>query len=227
MGAPKQIEFEVEIEGRKVDFVFDKWGTFKVYKYFPLIGNYFAVPVSMLVGKGEEGFAEELPSALMLLFQTMQEKDVMQLFQLILEGTYTNSRTVDVSKNIEAVFQDDPSALLEVVARVLAENYQCFFKSGITKTNNPRTSAYFFRNGIFWLSLNPTNGADQLQTSWIFHNQGEGDKTCALSLDSHCSQDIIRWAGILKFKSQCAASVAVQSQRIVTISTPSLIDIIF
>lgn len=130
MGAPKQIEFEVEIEGRKVDFVFDKWGTFKVYKYFPIIGNYFAVPVSMLVGQGEEGFSENLPSALMLLFQTMQEKDVMQLFQLILEGTYTNSRTVDVSKNIESVFQDDPSALLEVVAKVLVENYQCFFKRG-------------------------------------------------------------------------------------------------
>lgn len=136
MGAPKQIEFEVEIEGRKVDFVFDKWGTFKVYKYLSIVGNYFAVPVSMLIGKGEEGFTEELPSALMLLFQTMQEKDVMQLFQLILEGTYTNSRTVDVSKNIEAVFQDDPSALLEVVAKILAENYQCFFKRGFGQTLN-------------------------------------------------------------------------------------------
>lgn len=127
MKAPKQIEFD--IGSRK--FMTNKWGPTKVYLNMPKIGKYFAVPLSIFYGGASSGdFSEAIPSAVIYLFQQMEESQITDLFNVILKDTYTATGGQSVVDCFDEVFEEDPQEVLEIVAKVLEVNYGSFFKKG-------------------------------------------------------------------------------------------------
>lgn len=128
MNGPLQTTFKA---GGK-EFLTNHWSPTTVYKHLPTIGKYFAVPISMVISSGNmEGFKETLPTALLYLFDQMEENDVMALFGLILNETYANSKRVP--DHFDEIFRENPAACLQVVAKVLEVNYGNFFsKEGLS-----------------------------------------------------------------------------------------------
>jgi hypothetical protein len=125
----KELNFEIDCGEKKLKIRMEKWSPTKVYKKLPVIGNYFAVPFSMVFQKDSDGFSTDgIPQALLLLFQTMEEDDFNTFLKMLVEGSFCGQK--NVAENIDDIFEDDPSALLELATLILEEHYACFFKRG-------------------------------------------------------------------------------------------------
>lgn len=131
-----QTEFVInEGTDEEMTAIIPHWSPSKTYTRLPKIGRYFAVPLSMIITSGEEGLEEALPSALLYLFDEMEEKDVNKLFSFILEGVVCkkmgqNDIDVSITENSDKVFMYDPAGLLELVAKALEVHYAPLFKKG-------------------------------------------------------------------------------------------------
>lgn len=130
---PKQLNFNIEIEDKKVSFIMDKWSPTKVITKLPVIGGYFGVPFSMMFSKQEEdeGAISGIAAGLIMLFQTMEERPFIEFLKMVTEGCYCGNK--EVSSNLDSIFEDDASAMLELAALILEEHYKCFFKKGSGK----------------------------------------------------------------------------------------------
>ena len=115
-----QTNVKIKVNGKDKTFILNKWGMRKSMQHLPRIGKSFAVPISMLFSTSEEGFADKLPNALFMLFETMDEDDVWSLFELITEGVYKNSVE---ALNIEVDLEDDIGALIQLVTACIKANY--------------------------------------------------------------------------------------------------------
>lgn len=93
----------------------------------PKIGKYFVVPLSIVMSSGDaENLSDTIPTAVVYLFNEMEENDIMDLFQIILEDTHLQGQSV--APKIDEIFMEDPQELLELVAKVLEVNYKSFFQ---------------------------------------------------------------------------------------------------
>lgn len=116
---------EIDLAGH--NFVITHWSPTKVMKNLPKIGRYIAVPMATIGGSmmsGGEDLSDALPTAILYLFEQMEQDDLENLFNLILDDVIVDS----VGKvNIDLIFQDKILDLIKLVAKVLEINYGCFF----------------------------------------------------------------------------------------------------
>lgn len=110
-------------------FLINHWSPTKVYKNLPKIGKYFAVPLGIMFGGGQEDASDSIPTALLYLFEKMEEEDINELFKVILDSVHVIGGNA-VADHIDEIFQDDPQELLQLVAKTLEVNYGGFFKKG-------------------------------------------------------------------------------------------------
>ena len=116
-------------ESQKV-FVSEKWTIFQSASNLPKIGKTFALPVSFLFSAANadgdtEGLQEAIPKALYMLFEQLEEQNIISVFQMILKSVYIENGTRLV--NIEDDF-DDLADLIELVAKVLQQQYGALLK---------------------------------------------------------------------------------------------------
>lgn len=117
---------EITLSG--TEFIITHWSPTKVMKNLPRIGRYIAVPMATVSGAlmNGSGLSEALPTAILYLFEQMEEDDIQKLFELILEDVMANG--VAGKLDIDELFQDQMMDLIKLVAKVLEVNYGCFFK---------------------------------------------------------------------------------------------------
>jgi len=116
---------EIDLAGH--NFEITHWSPTKVMKNLPKIGRYVAVPMATIGGSmasGGQNLSEALPTAILYLFEQMEEDDLNKLFELILEDVAVDGGG---QVNMDEVFQDKVFDLLKLVAKVLEVNYGCFF----------------------------------------------------------------------------------------------------
>lgn len=116
---------EIDLAGH--NFEITHWSPTKVMKNLPKIGRYVAVPMATISGSmmsGGQNLSEALPTAILYLFEQMEEDDLIKLFNLILEDVIVDG----VGKvDIDVLFQDKVLDMVKLVAKVLEVNYGCFF----------------------------------------------------------------------------------------------------
>lgn len=110
----------------KKRFQSNKWNVFTAAATLPKVGKVFAVPVSFLFSaKEESALSEAIPQAFYMLFEQLEEHDTTELFQVILQDVWVENgtRLVDIGKDF-----DDIADLLELVAKVLKQQYGAMLK---------------------------------------------------------------------------------------------------
>lgn len=132
--AAPETEFIAEcVSGEKMKFRIIHWSPTKTFSRISKIGKYFAVPVSMMIDSkpGEVSFSEALPAALLQLFNTMEEDDLLSFIALLLDEVYYNNESV--LQNFDSIFMGKNEAIIQVIAKVVEINYSPFFKTGFGK----------------------------------------------------------------------------------------------
>ena len=113
-------------DGKKV-FTSEKWGIFKASSNLPKIGRVFALPISFLFSAGgdnqeavQESLSDAIPKALLMFFDTFENENPIELFQIIFQNVYADNgtRLVDVEKDF-----DDLAEVVELAAKVLKQQY--------------------------------------------------------------------------------------------------------
>lgn len=120
------------LTGEKMEFRIIHWNPTTVFSRIPLIGRYFGVPLSMLINTqdSQTDISEVLPAALIQLFNTMEEHDIMFFISQVLEDVmYENMPVMD---KFNEIFMKNPSVVIELVAKVVEIHYAPFFKTGFS-----------------------------------------------------------------------------------------------
>lgn len=116
---------EIDLVGH--NFHITHWSPSKVMRNLPKIGRYIAVPMASIGGammSGGQSLSEAVPTAVLYLFEQMEQDDINELFDLILEDVIVDG----VGKvDVDIVFQGQTLAMIQLVAKVLEVNYGCFF----------------------------------------------------------------------------------------------------
>lgn len=117
-------------KGEQMKFRIMHWSPSKVFARIPLVGKYFYVPASMIssLKSDDPGFAETIPAALLHLFNTMEENDLLGFLATMLDDVYYNNQ--QVVQNFDTVFLGRNEVVLQIVAKVLEVNYAPFFETG-------------------------------------------------------------------------------------------------
>lgn len=132
--AAPETEFSAEcLSGEKMKFRFIHWSPTKTFSRMSKIGKYFAVPISMMVDAkpGESSFSEALPAALLQLFNTMEEDDLLSFVALLLDEVYYNNTAV--VEQFDSLFFGKNEIILQLMAKSVEINYGPFFKTGFGK----------------------------------------------------------------------------------------------
>lgn len=117
---------EIDLAGH--NFIITHWSPMKVMKNLPKIGRYVAVPMASIGGammSGGQNLSEAIPTAILYLFEQMEQDDIEKLFDLILSDVSVDGMAGKV--DIDTVFQGHMMDLIKLVTKVLEINYGCFF----------------------------------------------------------------------------------------------------
>jgi len=116
--------------GEEMKFRIIHWSPTKVFSRISIVGKYFYVPFSMLgsVRPGDEGFEDAIPAALIQLFNTMEENDLLLFLGTMLDDVYYNNQPV--TQTFDATFLGKTEVVIQVLAKVLEVNYGPFFEIG-------------------------------------------------------------------------------------------------
>lgn len=116
-------------------FISEQWNVFESARNLPIIGKTFLLPVSFLFSSGGtteeavgENLQEAIPKAMMMLFDMLEENDIVSLFQMIVKSVYIEevgkgTRKVDIERDLVGLDE-----LIELVACVLEQQYGALFK---------------------------------------------------------------------------------------------------
>ena len=122
---------EIKLAGH--EFVITHWSPMKTMKNLPKIGKIVAVPIAAVGGEIAQGGAnlsEILPTALMYLFENLDDAAIVDLFDLLFEDVSVDG--MGGKLNPDEVFATNPAAMLKLAAKVLECNYGSFFtKDGL------------------------------------------------------------------------------------------------
>jgi hypothetical protein len=119
MTTDKQIKILVN---NKV-FISNKWTLSTQMQYLPKLGKVLAVPLGFIIGAasdGESNLKDAIPSALFMLFESLEDNDQTELFQGLLSKVYVDNGTRLAS--LDSDF-DDLDELFTVLTKVIEQNY--------------------------------------------------------------------------------------------------------
>lgn len=130
-----ETRYETELsDGKKVTFRINHWSPTKVYTRLPTIGKLFAIPVSMIFSSAQNGeetdLSESLPSALIYLFQTLDENGIMSVLNMLLEDVWFEDK--QIIKDLDGLFKSNPELILELAMKVVEISYSPFLKKGLS-----------------------------------------------------------------------------------------------
>ena len=125
-------------------YVLAHWSPTKMYRNIPKIGRYFVIPASTVIGEifkaQQEGtevdLSEAIPTALMYLFQTMEDNDIMDFYKIIFEDVYLDNKLI--MDDFDGIFADNPFDPIDLIVEVLRINYVVPFsqKKGLSSLTN-------------------------------------------------------------------------------------------
>ena len=125
-------------------YVLAHWSPTKMYRNIPKVGRYFAIPASTVIGTifnaQQEGLeadlSEAIPTALMYLFQTMEDNDIMDFYKIIFDDVYLNDKLI--MSDFDGIFADNPFDPIDLIVEVLRINYVVPFsqKKGLSSLTN-------------------------------------------------------------------------------------------
>ena len=125
-------------------YVLAHWSPTKMYRNIPKIGRYFAIPASTIIGTifnsqqdgVEADLSEAIPTALMYLFQTMEDNDIMDFYKIMFDDVYLNDK--QVMTDFDGIFTDNPFDPIDLIVEVLRINYVVPFsqKKGLSSLTN-------------------------------------------------------------------------------------------
>ena len=125
-------------------YVLAHWSPTKMYRNIPKVGRYFAIPASTVIGTifnaQQEGLeadlSEAIPTALMYLFQTMEDNDIMDFYKIMFDDVYLNDK--QVMNDFDGIFADNPFDPIDLIVEVLRINYVVPFsqKKGLSSLTN-------------------------------------------------------------------------------------------
>ena len=125
-------------------YVLAHWSPTKMYRNIPKIGRYFVIPASTVIGEifkaQQEGtevdLSEAIPTALMYLFQTMEDNDIMDFYKIIFEDVYLDNKLI--MDDFDGIFADNPYDPIDLLVEVLRINYVIPFsqKKGLSSLTN-------------------------------------------------------------------------------------------
>lgn len=125
-------------------YVLAHWSPTKMYRNIPKIGRYFVIPASTVIGEifkaQQEGtevdLSEAIPTALMYLFQTMEDNDIMDFYKIIFEDVYLDNKLI--MDDFDGIFTDNPFDPIDLIVEVLCINYVVPFsqKKGLSSLTN-------------------------------------------------------------------------------------------
>ncbi|UNY40366.1 hypothetical protein KLEP7_gp14 [Pseudaeromonas phage vB_PpeM_ KLEP7] len=125
-------------------YVLAHWSPTKMYRNIPKIGRYFAIPASTVIGtifsahqdEIEPDLSEAIPTALMYLFQTMEDNDIMDFYKIMFDDVYLNDK--QVMSDFDGIFADNPYDPIDLLVEVLRINYVVPFsqKKGLSSLTN-------------------------------------------------------------------------------------------
>lgn len=147
---------EIDLVGH--NFVITHWSPTKVMKNLPKIGRYIAVPMATISGaimSGGQNLSEAFPTAILYLFEQMEEDDIEKLFSIILDDVQVDGMAGKV--DIDKLFQGHMVELIKLIAKVLEVNYGCFF----TKDGFAGLQGLLAKMGM----VHQVNQVDQEQTA--------------------------------------------------------------
>lgn len=125
-------------------YVLAHWSPTKMYRNIPKIGRYFVIPASTVIGEifnaqqdgTEVDLSEAIPTALMYLFQTMEDNDIMDFYKIIFEDVYLDNKLI--MDDFDGIFADNPFDPIDLIVEVLRINYVVPFsqKKGLSSLTN-------------------------------------------------------------------------------------------
>ena len=125
-------------------YVLAHWSPTKMYRNIPKIGRYFVIPASTVIGEifkaqqedTEVDLSEAIPTALMYLFQTMEDNDIMDFYKIIFDDVYLNDKLI--MSDFDGIFADNPFDPIDLIVEVLRINYVVPFsqKKGLSSLTN-------------------------------------------------------------------------------------------
>ena len=125
-------------------YVLAHWSPTKMYRNIPKIGRYFAIPASTVIGTifnaQQEGLeadlSEAIPTALMYLFQTMEDNDIMDFYKIMFDDVYLDGH--NVMEDFDKTFENNEFDPIDLLVEVLRINYVVPFsqKKGLSSLTN-------------------------------------------------------------------------------------------
>lgn len=109
---------KVQINGKT--FTIQSWSVIQAGRNLPTIGKAFAVPLSFLISSmgDEEALRAGIPQAFYMLFEQLEQQDVMELFKLITSGVSYEMQMLDIDAHLESLDE-----LFQLAAQCLKINY--------------------------------------------------------------------------------------------------------
>lgn len=125
-------------------YVLAHWSPTKMYRNIPKVGRYFAIPASTVIGTifnaQQEGLeadlSEAIPTALMYLFQTMEDNDIMDFYKIMFDDVYLDGH--NVMEDFDKTFENNEFDPIDLLVEVLRINYVVPFsqKKGLSSLTN-------------------------------------------------------------------------------------------
>lgn len=121
------------LNGEKMNFRIIHWSPTKTFARISKIGKYFAVPIAMMIDSkpGDANFSEALPAALLQLFNTMDEDNLLEFISMLMDEVYFENKSV--LENFDSLFMGRNEVIIQLMAKVVEINYSPFFKTGFGK----------------------------------------------------------------------------------------------
>ena len=125
-------------------YVLAHWSPTKMYRNIPKVGRYFAIPASTVIGTifnaQQEGLeadlSEAIPTALMYLFQTMEDNDIIDFYKIMFDDVYLDGH--NVMEDFDKTFENNEFDPIDLLVEVLRINYVVPFsqKKGLSSLTN-------------------------------------------------------------------------------------------
>ena len=117
-------------------YVLAHWSPTKMYRNIPKIGRYFVIPASTVIGEifnaQQEGtevdLSEAIPTALMYLFQTMEDNDIMDFYKIIFEDVYLDNKLIaeNLGNNSAKLISDEEKSILVNVVKMAVDEEEWY-----------------------------------------------------------------------------------------------------
>lgn len=116
----------------KSTFLVNHWSKRLAFSRLPFFGKTIGVPFSTLLSEGEDGFFQNVPDALALLFSYLEESTVDRVLDTLLDSVYAyeqgkaNPVPIDIDKHC-----NDLGSIIELCSKVFMIHYGSLFRKEV------------------------------------------------------------------------------------------------